>query len=135
MGEAHGDTVYHVRGGGLDPVHPISATNSIGIESRGDRIELVRSRSRSAPSMASLKCAVLALPTNGFEGTTICCAWTPRLDAGVDPPKLRAALADASPSYMLSSKWLQSVELPRKVGGRVHRRLLDAGFAGQPRND
>jgi acyl-coenzyme A synthetase/AMP-(fatty) acid ligase len=77
---------------------------------------------------------VVGAPSDGFEGTAICCAWAPRAGATLDPVLLRAALADALPSYMLPSRWRAFDELPKNVNGKIDRRLLREMFAA-PEND
>jgi acyl-coenzyme A synthetase/AMP-(fatty) acid ligase len=64
---------------------------------------------------------------------TICCAWTARLDAeNLDPSKLRRALSEALPSYMLPARWQRFQQLPKNVSGKIDRRLLKEQFAQSP---
>jgi amino acid adenylation domain-containing protein len=104
------------------------------IKSRGYRIELGEIETALSAVEGVAECAVLAVPSEGFEGTSICCAWTPQLDAQLDPPALRRALAQALPSYMLPSQWQRFDELPRNVSGKIDRRLLTEQFAEASRD-
>jgi amino acid adenylation domain-containing protein len=104
------------------------------IKSRGYRIELGEIETALSAVEGIAECAVVAVPSYGFEGTSICCAWTPRLDAELDPPKLRSALAQALPSYMLPSQWRRFDELPKNVSGKIDRRLLTEQFTEATRN-
>jgi amino acid adenylation domain-containing protein len=100
------------------------------IKSRGYRIELGEIETALSAVAGVAECAVVAVPSEGFEGTAICCAWTSRADAELDPRKLRRALTEALPSYMLPSRWLHFEELPKNVSGKIDRRLLKERFAG-----
>ncbi|MFI5009068.1 MAG: amino acid adenylation domain-containing protein [Solirubrobacterales bacterium] len=100
------------------------------IKSRGYRIELGEIETALSAVAGVAECAVLAIPSDGFEGTTICCAWTPQLDADdLDPSKLRRALTETLPSYMLPARWLRFQQLPKNVSGKIDRRLLKERFA------
>jgi amino acid adenylation domain-containing protein len=102
------------------------------IKSRGYRIELGEIETALSAIEGVAECAVVAVPSDGFEGTAICCAWSTRADAALDPTALRGALARTLPSYMLPSRWQQLQQLPRNVSGKIDRRLLRERFAQQP---
>lgn len=99
------------------------------IKSRGYRIELgeIEAALTAVPGVA--ECAVVGAPSDGFEGTAICCAWAPLPGAALDPVRLRQALGQALPSYMIPSRWLALEELPKNVNGKIDRRLLREKFA------
>jgi amino acid adenylation domain-containing protein len=100
------------------------------IKSRGYRIELgeIETALSALPGIA--ECAVVAVASEGFEGMAICCAWSPRLDAGdLGPTELRRALSGRLPSYMLPARWMRFAQLPRNVSGKIDRRLLKEQFA------
>ena len=99
------------------------------IKSRGYRIELGEIETALSAIEGVGECAVVAVPSTGFEGTAICCAWSAKPGAQLDPPKLRKALGEALPSYMLPAKWLALPELPRNVSGKIDRRGLKERFA------
>jgi non-ribosomal peptide synthetase component F len=99
------------------------------IKSRGYRIELGEIETALSALEGIGECAVVAVPSEGFEGTLICCAWSAKPDAELDPPKLRKQLSEALPSYMLPAKWLHLPELPRNVAGKIDRRGLKERFA------
>ncbi len=102
------------------------------IKSRGYRIELGEIETALSAIEGVAECAVLAVPSDGFEGMTICCAWTARLDADeLDPPKLRRALTEVLPSYMLPARWQRFQQLPKNVSGKIDRRLLKETFTEQ----
>ncbi len=98
------------------------------IKSRGYRIELGEIETAVSAVAGIAECAVVAVPSEGFEGTAICCAWVPRADAELDPRKLRRALTEVLPSYMLPSRWREFENLPKNVSGKIDRRLLKEGF-------
>jgi amino acid adenylation domain-containing protein len=99
------------------------------IKSRGYRIELGEIETALSAVDGVAECAVVAVPSDGFEGTAICCAWSPRAGCALDVPTLRRALADSLPSYMLPTRWMQFDELPKNVSGKADRRLLKDTFA------
>jgi amino acid adenylation domain-containing protein len=99
------------------------------IKSRGYRIELGEIETALSAVEGVGECAVVAVPSEGFEGTTICCAWSAKPQAALDPPALRGALSEALPAYMLPAKWLHLRELPRNVSGKIDRRGLKEMFA------
>jgi amino acid adenylation domain-containing protein len=105
------------------------------IKSRGYRIELGEIETALSAVDGVAECAVVGVASNGFEGTTICCAWSSRAGVAMDPPSLRSALARELPSYMIPARWLQLEELPRNVSGKVDRRQLADRFAERPRDD
>jgi amino acid adenylation domain-containing protein len=99
------------------------------IKSRGYRIELGEIETALSAIDGVGECAVVAVPSDGFEGTAICCAWSAKPDAELDPPQLRKALSEALPSYMLPAKWLHLPELPRNLAGKIDRKGLKDRFA------
>ena len=99
------------------------------IKSRGYRIELGEIETALTAVDGVAECAVVAVESGGFEGASICCAWSARAGAALDQLKLRSALADTLPSYMLPTQWLELESLPRNVSGKADRRLLKERFA------
>jgi amino acid adenylation domain-containing protein len=99
------------------------------IKSRGYRIELGEIESALATVPGVAESAVVGLPTDGFEGTAICCAFAARPGAQLTPAGLRTVLAASLPSYMLPSRWLELADLPKNVNGKVDRRALRERFA------
>ena len=78
----------------------------------------------------------MALPTTGFEGTQLCCAYVPRAHRVVVPSALRKALATRLPAYMLPTRWLALAALPRTANGKIDRRhLRDRFHADAPGSD
>ena len=105
------------------------------IKSRGYRIELGEIETNLATVPGVAECAVVGVPSAGFEGTAICCAWVSRPDADLDPKRLRAALSEALPAYMLPSRWLQLEELPKNANGKIDRPALRQRFAAESLHD
>jgi amino acid adenylation domain-containing protein len=101
------------------------------IKSRGYRIELGEIEAALTAVAGVAECAVLGAPSDGFEGTAICCAWAPLPGAELDQLRLRQALADSLPSYMLPSRWQALEELPKNVNGKIDRRRLQEMFSGR----
>src|SRR5207245_10772789 len=67
------------------------------IKSRGYRIELGEIETALNAMDFIQECAVVAIPTDGFEGTVICCAYVPRPAVAVTPAVVRTELARVWP--------------------------------------
>lgn len=103
------------------------------IKSRGYRIELgeIEAALNTVPGVQ--EGAVVALSTDGFEGTQICCAYVPAAGTGVTPVVLRRELSRLLPSYMLPARWLAFQQFPKNANGKIDRPRLKAAFeAGAP---
>ena len=101
------------------------------IKSRGYRIELGEIEA-ALHSVAGLReCAVVGLASDGFDGTAIACAYVPDPDRGAAPTALRVALAKLVPSYMLPSRWLACLALPKNPNGKIDRPRLRELFSTQ----
>ena len=99
------------------------------IKSRGYRIELGEIETALNALSCLRECAVVAVSTDGFEGTAICCAYVPSPGVAVTPGELRHALAKVLPVPMLPSRWMAYERLPRNANEKFDRRLLQEAFA------
>ncbi len=99
------------------------------IKSRGYRIELGEIETALHALTCVRECAVVAVATDGFEGTAIGCAYVPSPGVTVTPGELRHALAKVLPAPMLPSRWMAYDGLPRNANGKFDRRLLQEAFA------
>ncbi|MGH7545398.1 MAG: AMP-binding protein, partial [Gemmatimonadota bacterium] len=98
------------------------------IKSRGYRIELGEIEAALNAIEDLAECAVLGVPTDGFEGTAIACAYVPKPGTDVTPARLRTALAATLPSYMLPARWVAYPRLPKNANGKIDRRGLQEAF-------
>jgi amino acid adenylation domain-containing protein len=98
------------------------------IKSRGYRIELGEIETAVTSVAGVAECAVVAVPSEDFGGTAICCAWASRPGVELDPRTLRGSLSQALPSYMLPSRWLELDELPKNANGKIDRPNLRQKF-------
>jgi amino acid adenylation domain-containing protein len=100
------------------------------IKSRGHRIELgeIEAALNTLPELK--ECAVVAIPTEGFEGTLICSAYVSR-DAATTHSSVRGKLIRLLPSYMLPARWLTMEQLPKNANGKIDRRQIRELFASQ----
>jgi acyl-coenzyme A synthetase/AMP-(fatty) acid ligase len=98
------------------------------IKSRGYRIELgeIEAGLHALPGLQ--ESAVVAIPSQGFEGALICCAYVPAPGAGASPESLRKGLAGLLPGYMLPARWMRFDALPRNGSGKVDRPRLKETF-------
>src|SRR6267378_3534042 len=102
------------------------------IKSRGFRIELGEIETALHALGWLHECAVVAVPSNGFEGMTICCAFVPGVTGGVTPARLRESLSKLVPNYMLPSRWLELDVLPKNANGKIDRPRLTEAFLAAP---
>jgi amino acid adenylation domain-containing protein len=98
------------------------------IKSRGHRIELgeIEAALQMLPMLRDA--AVVAVSTDGFGGTVLCCAYVPRPGAQVTPALLRQQLSVLVPSYMLPSQWKVFDRLPLNGNGKTDRGQLRQRF-------
>jgi amino acid adenylation domain-containing protein len=99
------------------------------ITSRGYRIELGEIEAALNAMSELQECAVVAISTDGFEGTVICCAYAPRAGVSVTHAGIRKELAKVLPAPMLPSRWMALERLPRNANGKFDRRWLQEAFA------
>ncbi|PYM96551.1 MAG: D-alanine--poly(phosphoribitol) ligase [Candidatus Rokuibacteriota bacterium] len=98
------------------------------IKSRGYRIELGEIEAALNAAGGLRECAVVAITTDGFEGTAICCAYVPAPGAPVTPAALRSELSRALPPYMLPTRWMAFDSFPQNANGKTDRRRLTEAF-------
>jgi acyl-coenzyme A synthetase/AMP-(fatty) acid ligase len=98
------------------------------IKSRGYRIELGEVEVAVNTLDVIRECAAVGVDTEGFEGTSICCAYALDTEEDLEPGQFRDALRELLPSYMLPSRWLRFDELPKNVNGKIDRRRLKEIF-------
>jgi acyl-coenzyme A synthetase/AMP-(fatty) acid ligase len=67
---------------------------------------------------------VVAIPSDGFEGTMICCAYVSGSDSAVNEATLRNGLRRIVPSYMMPSRWMAFDRLPKNSSGKIDRPRL-----------
>jgi amino acid adenylation domain-containing protein len=98
------------------------------VKSRGYRIELGEIEAGLGAVDSVRECAVVAIPTDGFEGTILCCAYAPTPGVGVTPVALRQALGRVLPSHMLPARWMALERLPRNANGKIDRASVREAF-------
>jgi amino acid adenylation domain-containing protein len=131
LGGPSGDRIY--RTGDLARMGSDGFVYYIGradtqIKSRGYRIELGEIESALHSLGVLRECAVVGVPSSGFEGTAICCTYVLDGVEGITPAKLRERLTKLVPNYMLPSRWLQLDVLPKNANGKIDRPALRAMF-------
>jgi amino acid adenylation domain-containing protein len=98
------------------------------IKSRGHRIELGEVEAALNTLHELKECAVVAIPTESFEGTLICSAYVPR-DPKTTHSSVRGRLGQLLPSYMLPARWMRLDQLPKNANGKIDRRQIQELFA------
>lgn len=99
------------------------------IKSRGYRIELGEIEAGLGTLDAVRECAVVALPSTGFEGTILCCAYVANPGRDAAPAALRRDLSRLLPAHMLPARWIVRDRLPRNGNGKIDRAALLEEFA------
>src|SRR5437899_737710 len=84
------------------------------IKSRGYRIELGEIETALNAMDFIQECAVVAIPTDGFEGTVICCAYVPRPAVSVTPAVVRKELARVLRLCIVPLAWMGLQRLRRQ---------------------
>jgi amino acid adenylation domain-containing protein len=97
------------------------------IKCRGYRVELGEIEAAINALEFLRESAVVAIPSSGFEGTTICCAYVSKSTA-IAPIDIQAHLNRVLPSYMIPSRWLALIKLPQNSNGKIDRRKLRDHF-------
>jgi acyl-coenzyme A synthetase/AMP-(fatty) acid ligase len=100
----------------------------IQIKRRGYRIELgeIESAIRALPDVA--ECAVLGVPTDRFEGVSICCA-LPAVPTPSRPPASCPRGCGTLPTYMLPARWQLLAALRKNPNGKIDRSAVQEMFA------
>ena len=75
--------------------------------------------------------AVIAIPTDGFQGSLICCAYVPADVVRNLNAVLPRTLSKLLPGYMLPARWLSLDRLPSNANGKIDRRKLKEMFVAQ----
>lgn len=101
------------------------------IKSRGHRIELGEVSTALNALELLRESAVVAIPTSGFEGATICCAYVALPHRDISPAVLRGELSKLLPGYMLPTRWMAMQELPKNANGKVNTRLVREQFPSE----
>jgi amino acid adenylation domain-containing protein len=101
------------------------------VKSRGHRIELGEIEAALSAITALRESAAVAVATDGFEGTVICCAYAPVDPGNISASELKRELRTNLPSYMLPSRWLELETLPKNQNGKIDRPRLRTLFEEQ----
>ncbi|BBG04090.1 MULTISPECIES: amino acid adenylation domain-containing protein [Pseudonocardia] len=117
------------RTGDLARVGPGGLVDFLGradsqIKSRGYRIELgeIETAVNAVPGVK--ECAVVGIPTDGFEGTAIWCSLALVDGAELTGAELRTAVRELLPGYMIPARWEFVTALPKNVNGKIDRRSV-----------
>jgi len=99
------------------------------IKSRGYRIELGEVEAALNALKELRECAVVAVPTDGFESYLICAAYVAQDNTAITPAQIRLNLSAILPAYMLPARWMEFLQLPKNANGKIDRRKLQELFA------
>jgi amino acid adenylation domain-containing protein len=113
---------------GADGLFYFAGRADTQIKSRGYRIELGEIEAALATLPGLRESAVVAVPSEGFEGWKICCAYAPAEPRDPGAEHLRKQLSGLLPAYMLPALWERYEALPKNVNGKIDRPALKAAF-------
>jgi amino acid adenylation domain-containing protein len=99
------------------------------IKSRGYRIELGEIEVALNTLKELKECAVVALPTDGFEGNLIACAYVVQDQSQISESEISNRLSKVLPPYMLPSRWMRFTQLPKNASGKIDRPEIAKAFA------
>jgi amino acid adenylation domain-containing protein len=99
------------------------------IKSRGYRIELGEIESVLQTIEGVRECVVTAVPTDGFEGHVICCAFVAVHGHELSPQWLRSRLREALPGSMIPTRWIRMDRLAVNGNGKIDRAGIRERFA------
>ena len=99
------------------------------IKSRGYRIELGEIEAALNTCAELKECAVVAIPSEGFQNNLICCAFVAQDAGSLQLSDLCRKLGTLLPSYMLPARWMSFEGLPKNANGKIDRRALQDRFA------
>jgi acyl-coenzyme A synthetase/AMP-(fatty) acid ligase len=77
------------------------------------------------------ECAVVDVPTDGFEANLICCAYVAQENVRTTHAEIRRKLGAVLPAYMLPARWMDFMQLPKNANGKIDRRKIQEIFATQ----
>jgi acyl-coenzyme A synthetase/AMP-(fatty) acid ligase len=98
------------------------------IKSRGYRIELGEIEVVLNTFEELKESAVVAIPTDGFENTLICCAYVVPDSLQLTASEIRHKLSKFLPAYMLPSRFRSFKQLPKNANGKIDRRKIEDAF-------
>jgi amino acid adenylation domain-containing protein len=99
------------------------------IKSRGYRIELGEIEVALNTLKELKECAVVAIPTDGFETNLIACAYVLQDRFEMSKSEIRNRLSKVLPPYMLPSRWVRFMQLPKNASGKIDRPEIAKAFA------
>jgi amino acid adenylation domain-containing protein len=99
------------------------------IKSRGYRIELGEIEVALHAIKELKECAVVAVPTDGFEGNLIACAYVLQDQWQLSESEISNRLSQVLPPYMLPSRWMRLTQLPKNPSGKIDRPEITKAFA------
>lgn len=100
------------------------------IKSRGYRIELGEIETALSSIEQLVESTVVAVESDGFESTVICCAYVLAADVNFEPADIIAGLKKFIPSYMIPSRWQKFEQLPKNSSGKIDRVAVRNCFRG-----
>ncbi|MEX0900022.1 MAG: amino acid adenylation domain-containing protein [Gammaproteobacteria bacterium] len=109
---------------GPDGLLYFAGREDMQVKSRGYRIELGEIEAALSAIRRLRESAVVAVPSSGFEGATLCCSFVPADKPAIATAELRTELGRWLPSYMIPSHFRAYAELPKNATGKIDRKAL-----------
>ena len=109
---------------GSDGLVYFAGREDMQVKSRGYRIELGEIEAALAAVHRVREAIVVAVPSAGFDGATLCCSFVAADSPPITAVELREELGRWHPGYMIPSRWRAHGQLPRNGTGKIDRRRL-----------
>jgi amino acid adenylation domain-containing protein len=94
------------------------------IKNRGHRIELGEVEAAVNALELVREAAAVGVASGDFEGTAICCAFSPQEGSEATAADVRTAVRRVLPPYMVPTRWLELAALPTNANGKIDRGRL-----------
>src|SRR5690606_19215427 len=98
---------------GSDGLVYFAGREDMQVKSRGYRIELGEIEAALAAVHRIREAIVVAVPSAGFDGATLCCSFVAADTPPISAVELREELGRWLPGYMIPSRWRAHGQLPR----------------------
>lgn len=131
---ADGDRMYKTgdRGRvGPDGLLYFAGREDMQVKSRGYRIELGEIEAALSAVRRLRESAVVAVPSSGFDGMTLCCSYVSADAPTMSAAELREELGRWLPGYMIPSQFRALKALPKNATGKIDRKALRAQWTNE----
>ncbi len=109
---------------GPDGLLYFAGREDMQVKSRGYRIELGEIEAALSAVRRLRESVVVAVPSPGFDGATLCCSFVAADKPAISAAELRSELGRWLPAYMIPSRFRAHSALPKNATGKIDRKAL-----------